>query len=265
MPINEHGFLGQDMERMRLEIIARHQAYFDLAYDVNGFCQRSKFLLQVHTQDGQEVMAASLLIKMLSDFQAAIIVMERGLVLQGQELLRCALEALFLIQRVADDPSFMGTWAKTDEKDRIRMFEAVQADPGGLPAAITALALQEKIDQVRARIESEGIRKLRVADIMNEADVAWLSSLYMLWSLPVHSAPRAVQDYVEKGPPGTGISSLKWGPSEEDLDFTLAMGIVVMLAVWIPVAQVFGLEVQTDVDELDRRLQALIREGRTAQ
>src|SRR5213595_420867 len=39
---------------------------------------------------------------MLSDFQAAIIVLERGLVPQGQELLRCALEALFLIELVAE-------------------------------------------------------------------------------------------------------------------------------------------------------------------
>src|SRR5439155_10526928 len=65
-PINKRGFLGQDVERMRLEIVARYKAYFDLGYDVNGFCQRSKFLLQLHTRDGEEVMAASLLIKMLS-------------------------------------------------------------------------------------------------------------------------------------------------------------------------------------------------------
>src|SRR5213595_1001947 len=39
---------------------------------------------------------------MFPDFQAAIIVLERGLVLQGQALLRRALEALFLIKRVAE-------------------------------------------------------------------------------------------------------------------------------------------------------------------
>jgi hypothetical protein len=121
MPMDKRGFLGQDVERIRLEIIARHNPYFGLAYDVNGFCQRAKFLLQVHTKDGQEVMAASLLIKMLSDFQAAIIVLERGLVLQGQELLRCALEALFLIKWVADDATFVETWAKTDDP-RLRGF-----------------------------------------------------------------------------------------------------------------------------------------------
>ena len=258
MPINERGFLGQDVECIRVEIVSRHKPYFDLAYDVNGFCQRTKFLLQVHTQDGQEVIAASLLIKMLSDFQAAIIVLERGLVLQGEELLRCALEALFLVQRVADDPSFMATWAKTDEKDRLRMFEAVQADLARLPPAVSASALQEKIDQVRALIETDKIRKLRVADIMNDADVAWLPSLYMLWSLPVHSAPRAVEGYVQEGPPGTGISALKWGPSEDDLDFTLAMGIVVMLATWKPLAKVFSFDVENQVDDLDHRLQAIL-------
>src|SRR5438128_5057998 len=58
--------------------------------------------LEVHRTDGEEVMGAWLLIKMLSDFQAAIIVLERGLVLQGQELPHCAVEALFLIKRAAE-------------------------------------------------------------------------------------------------------------------------------------------------------------------
>ena len=31
-PINKRGFLGQDVERMRLEIVARYKAYFDVAH-----------------------------------------------------------------------------------------------------------------------------------------------------------------------------------------------------------------------------------------
>jgi hypothetical protein len=257
MPINDHGFLGQDVERMRLDIIARHKPFFDFAHDVNSFCQRSKFLLNVHTKIGQEVMAASMLAKMLCDYQAAITVLERGLVLQGQELLRCALEALFHIQRVAEDPSFIKTWAYTDERDRLRLFEAVQAGTGPLPARIDPSALQERIDEARSRVVEAGVKKLRVSEIRADEDTGG-QSLYMLWSLPVHAAPRAVEAYVENGPPGTGISGIKWGPSEDDLDFTLAMGASVMLAVWQPLMKLFKIDVRAEIEQCHERLQAII-------
>lgn len=259
MSMNDHGFLGQDIEQTRLDIIAKHKPYFEFARDVNSFCQRSKFLLQIHTKDGQEVVAASMFVKMLCDYQAAIIVLERGLALQGQELLRCALEALFHIQRVAEDPSFMGTWAKTDDKDRLRLFEAVQAGTGPLRARIDAGALQKKIGEARARVARAGPKKLRVADLISEPDAGG-RSLYMLWSLPLHAAPRAVQDYVENGPPGTGISALKWGPSEDELDFTLAMGASVMLAAWEPLSKLFKIDVRAEIEQFHERLKALIGE-----
>ena len=39
---DQRATLGQIVERLRLEIIVRHKAAFDLAYDVSTFCQQSK-------------------------------------------------------------------------------------------------------------------------------------------------------------------------------------------------------------------------------
>src|SRR5439155_7674722 len=108
--------------------------------------QRSKVPL-VHTRDGQEVMAASLLIKVLSDLQTAIIVLERGLVLHGQELLRCGLKALFLIERVAEllladagrhaGIAHYGFAARLEFRKAARSprTPAVRSDRRGLPSA----------------------------------------------------------------------------------------------------------------------------------
>jgi hypothetical protein len=253
---NDHGFLGRDIERWRSANMTRYSSFFDLAYEVNAFCQRSKFLLKVHSKDGQEVVAVSLLLKMIADFQAAVIVLERGLPLQGQELLRCALEALIILQRVAADPDFASTWAKSDDIDRQRAFEAVQAASVGLPPGVGPAELQAKIDEVRARIEERGAKRLRITRLMNGPE--WQSGLYAHWSLPVHSAPRAVQKYVEWGAPGGGLAGLCWGPSEDDVDFTLGTGIAVMLAAWAPIAGLFEIDLQDDVDALDRKLKALV-------
>ena len=253
MSLNDHGFLGQDVERIRLGIVARHKVYFDLAYKVNDFCQQTKFRLPIHSKDGPEVVAASLLLKMLCDFQAAIIVLERGLVLQGQELLRCALEAFFFVRQVANEPEFAATWAKSDEIDRKRAFEAVKAGGAGLPPGVGAEELEAKL---KARIEADTIKRLWLTDIKTETD--WQSGLYAHWSLAVHSAPRSAEVYLDKGPPGSGIKGLKWGPSEEDLDFTLGMGVGIILAAWEPISRIYRIEVRAEVDALDAKLRALL-------
>src|SRR5260221_11469500 len=87
MDFNERGFLGEAIEEWRKRLILAHQAHFAFAHDVHEFCQRAKFELKVHNRDGQQIVAASLFFKMLSDYQGALILLERGMVVQGQALL----------------------------------------------------------------------------------------------------------------------------------------------------------------------------------
>src|SRR2546425_9365109 len=61
---------------------------------------------------------------------------ERGLVLHGQELLRCGLKALFLIERVAELPHY-GIAARLEFRKAARSprTPAVRSDRRGLPSA----------------------------------------------------------------------------------------------------------------------------------
>jgi hypothetical protein len=258
MDFNHHGFLGQEIETWRIKVIARHQAHFDFAYDVNDFCQRAKYGLNIHNKDGQEIIVASLFLKMLSDYQGAIILLERGLIAQGEEVLRCALEAFFLIKRAIEDDGFPVVWAKSDDLDRLRMLRSVGVGEGGLPPSIDAAQLEAKMSEVQRDIEQSHAKRIKITDIMQETEAQWLPSLYMIWSFPVHSTPRAVEKYVQSATPGEGIRGFNSAPSERGLNFALAWGAAVMLAVWAPLSKLFDLNVASEVDTFEARFRELL-------
>jgi len=258
MDFNDRGFLGQAIVDWRNAVVARaHKPFFKFAYDVNDFCQRAKYSLNIHNQDGQAIIVASLFLKMLFDYQGAILLLERGMVAQGEALLRCALEAYLLIKRAVDDEEFAVAWAHSDHRDRLRMLQSVGIGEGGLPPIADAAELQAKIAEVEKQIEDTKAKPILVRDILKNPGAEWLPSLYMFWSFSVHSVPRAVQQYVEGGSQGMGVKGFKSGPSEDGLDAALAWGAIVMLEVWTPLSKLFGVTVQSEVDAFEARFREL--------
>ena len=192
------------------------------------------------------------------DYQGALIVLERGLIAQGEALLRCGLEALFLIKRAVDDYDFALAWAHSDHRDRLRMLEQVGVGEGGLPPVIGDPAeLQAKIAEVQQEIQRTKAKRVRVGDIMKKQAAEWLAKLYMIWSFPVHSVPRTVQHNIEAGAPGGGIRGFKSPPSDKGLDFALAWGAIVMVAVWGPLTKLFGVDVAKEVEAFETRFRDL--------
>jgi hypothetical protein len=258
MDFNDRGFLGEEIEKWRTEVIARHRTHFDFAHDVNDFCQRAKCGLNIHNRDGQEIIVASLFLKMLADYQGAIIVLERGLVAQGEALLRCTLEAYFLLKRAVEDDGFATRWAKSDDLDRLRMLQSVGAGEGGLPLTVDPVVLEVKMAELRRQIQTNEAKRIKVKDVVHETEAHWLPCLYTIWSFSVHSAPRAVEKYVQSGAPGEGMREFNSAPSEDGLDFTLAWGAIVMVAVWTPLSKLFRLDVSSEVDAFEARFGDLI-------
>ena len=111
MSLDDQGFLSPEIEKYREEIRAKNQPSFKLVEDLNGFCQQTKYRLEIHNRDGQQLFAGCLLVKLLNDVQAAVILFEKGLVSQGCSMLRVALESLIVLGKICESYEFvhMGT------------------------------------------------------------------------------------------------------------------------------------------------------------
>jgi len=117
MPIDLHGFLGTDIENIRERIKEQYKPLIDLCYDLNTFSQQTKFVLRPNRHDGQRITATALLVKVLNDCQSVVLLVEHGLPLQAQTVLRSALEAFFNLALICKDPSFAQEYANRDLHD----------------------------------------------------------------------------------------------------------------------------------------------------
>src|SRR5262245_31847772 len=101
MSIDDQGFLSEtDIMQYRDQIRQRYTRYFDFIHRVNTFCQQAKFRLNGTSTNSQNRLAARLLVKLLTDTQGAVLLVERGLASQARTLLRAACETCIILARV---------------------------------------------------------------------------------------------------------------------------------------------------------------------
>lgn len=84
MSLDEDGLLSDYLHQYSAPIRQRHDALFDLLQRINRYCHACKYRIQVYNRDAREIAAVVLLIKLISDVQAAIFLLQYALVVQGR-------------------------------------------------------------------------------------------------------------------------------------------------------------------------------------
>lgn len=69
MSFDFSGFLGKQIMGISREIENKNQDIFNLCYELNDLAQEAKYKFAIHTENGQEVVGASLFVKILQGFR----------------------------------------------------------------------------------------------------------------------------------------------------------------------------------------------------
>ncbi|HHY70238.1 MAG TPA: hypothetical protein GX519_00930 [Thermoanaerobacterales bacterium] len=70
------------------DIENKNQDIFNLCYELNDLAQETKYKFAIHTENGQEIVGASLFVKILQEFQATVLLFRMGLGVEGKVLTR---------------------------------------------------------------------------------------------------------------------------------------------------------------------------------
>lgn len=255
-PINEEGFLSDHIEEYRRHICQKHEPQRALLYEVNRFCQRVKFDVHVHNLDGQEIFSAALFIKILSDVQAAVLLLERGLSSQACSLLRVALEALIVLGKLAKSYDFVEAFIRYGEQQRLKLVRAIRQNPA------------RSLDNIRPEITEEVVREIEqiVGDIPRRNLDEWACELglshfydaqYRIYSGDIHSHPRALERYLETDTTGE-YAVINWGPAiEEDLGTEFLESARILLVSLSFIKNVFELDIAADIERLSAKFSGL--------
>lgn len=222
MSINDSGFLGPQIESISSDILKKHQAAFDLCFETNRVAQKLKYSFSSPFDDLQRVMATCLFARVLNGFQATVISSKYGLSVEARIIVRTILEAFFYLEQVCKDETFADKFATDSEARRLSHINYILRERPDLLSPQIKQALEKQKAELLARGISSA-SKLNLPKIMGRMYAAYRSL-----SDKVHPTAWSVQQYIQ-ATEDPSRSLVEWGPSNDELEQTLALGCHILI------------------------------------
>ena len=196
----EEGFLAEPFEHVRIQVREKYAAWRDLLRRVNRLAVKNQHEVVIHTDDNVERYAAVLFARTLSTTQASTLLLDVGLVPQARVLLRSALETLFALTAIANDPGVVDKLIEghTAEQRRVARSMRLWQHPE-LKRIADAEAASGRL---RFFVDSPATG-LSTFDLAQKAGLEdWYRTVYMVFSWPVHGAAVDLNRHVVIGEDG---------------------------------------------------------------
>lgn len=261
MPVDQNGFLGTEILHWIKKHRNENQAWFDLCLDLNRLCHTIFPTFQIDNNNGQEVICATLFIRALGFYQAAIILAERGLINEAKVILRSLFDVTFAHCAVAKSEDVMREYVNDDIHRRIHISKKIKDNPITFKRILTD-DVKKQIDSLLAELH-EAKAKLKPKEITSRylADKADLldfyDTAYVYFSSTVHSGVRDLEQYLSLDEKGN-IKELMWGPSVTGLESLLLTAFESMLLAVKSAANLFSLSVR-ELEALEERYRELAK------
>ena len=262
MTIDRHGFLSDELSSWRELIRQKHAKYFALVERVNAFCQETKYNLSVHSKDGQQVLAAGLMLKILNDAQAAVLLIERGLISQARSLLRVAAEGVINLANMTESEDFYRSFIMAAEKARLSLLRAIQDRPEPHFDDARKHITPELVKDLANQIKEANVSHAKIKQLAENVNLSHLYVMpYKLFSPHVHSGPLALEKYIKTGQDGE-LEEFVWGPdAESDPKAELLEVCRIMVMAIGYINRLFDLKIETQLSTFKTEVEALGKEA----
>ena len=257
MSFEENGFIGSSIQSWINKIHEDHAALFNVAVETNKLCQGSLSDINAHNEDPQELVIASLYIRILSNYQSIYIHCERGMMPEARIILRTMYEAIFILGAVVKDSKLALTYIKEHDKRRhefIQKLKKLQEKPDNYDhAKLLELenALQEEIRQIEKFKTEDWAKRAGLYDVYLGA--------YTVLSGTVHVKISDLEQYTIEDEKGD-IRDFKYGPDDTGIDITFSSAIEFMLLAGRITLTFFEVDKSRQFDDLLSKLHQLIKQ-----
>jgi hypothetical protein len=217
MPLFEHGYLGEEAEQTRQEILQKYAELFALLRETNDVCHHYIRTVKCDYQSTPAFPAITYFMRGLTTFQSLIILLERGCIEDVLALSRTLLQACFRLAAIAADPSVINRIvASAIEEDRKRLSR-FKSGLLKMPPGASQVDLDAKIADKTAAIQRLG------GSMINDKELAEIGgrlgdyyTAYSVQSDAAHTSPTDLQSFVKRDEKDTLIG-FNYGPHDRDL------------------------------------------------
>jgi hypothetical protein len=238
------GFLSDQVSDLTDEINRQYPGLWSLACEVNEFANQLQYSLSIHTGVPSELMGAPLYLRVLTNYQALLLLCKRGMLDQAYATLRVLVETLFYLAAISSEGGFALEYLKYEEHQRrdilskLRRYKESQdaTDPEIETAA-------NKIKEIENTIIEESIKKFSYENVAHRAGLHdWYDTVYAHTSSYVHTSARSLESYVVLKEGSNEMRELKNEPVIDRIHLPLSAGIDAMLLAVSSVCSIFGMD-----------------------
>jgi hypothetical protein len=240
---SEVGFLSPELSRVCSGHRLKYAAWFDLSDQINRSCQSIVSNLTVGPDEilGTHLFSVLFLLRSLSNFQGAIIMAERGMVVEARTLIRCCYENLFCVSVLRNegdkflDEMQKGEIASVKSKARWILSEPSRLEFSGEGAA-------ERLKQHVEKLDKEW-GKLSLLEWKSLAERGGVGDAYLYYKVlsgdSAHPSISAIDRYVRRNANGT-FSGYTWGVDSDGIPEALNFGCNAMIMIGLAVSEMLG-------------------------
>lgn len=221
---------------------------------LNEQCVATQYKLSVRTDEARDILAAAFFMRTIASSQAAVILLEHGLLSQAKTVLRSSLESLFALAAIEEKPELAFPLAQSQEAnkrslaDKMLMWEGVELRS----SRDIHISEEELLD-----FKSSTAREFNTWQLAEAAGMTdWYRSLYVLLSQPAHATVSDMTAHLVTDEEGN-ISELKNEPEVEGQTATWAFIMEIQLRAAKAVTAMFSVNT-VDIPTHENALRSLV-------
>jgi hypothetical protein len=159
---DDDGFLTERHSLLEANIRTASESLFARAHQINRDCHQLLFSAAPHDHDGRELLVVVAYIRALEHYQAAVVLLDRGLIAPAKVGIRATLEAVFTARAIARHDEALKAFITDDLLQRRKLIYKVQQYPHPHFEELRRAALaSDLLKRVDAEITDTGAKPLK--------------------------------------------------------------------------------------------------------
>ena len=255
--ISTDGFISSESENVKSRTIAHYDDAFKFYRHLNRYGMSLLHKTKLDWDDHYRITINILILRIVENFQAIYLLLERGMVVPSKVITRANLETLFILVALEKDPNLLQCYKDQHEEAQRRFLKGAQNFKGDHSKASAKRTKMEKlyIEKVRD-LNGKKLNILKPKQWAIAADLLDFYNLYYsVYSNAIHSNPSSLDDHVESTPEQRDIC---FGPSEKGLFDLMECNFRVFINSFHATALVNNMDISKDIEEFSIEIATLI-------
>ncbi|WP_243316895.1 DUF5677 domain-containing protein [Geothrix paludis] len=251
----EQGFLADEFSFFTDVVNVKHGELISICMELNKRAQAFQYSLAIHNEHPSEIICSILFSRVLTTYQGALLLSQKGMKHQIQMLIRCILEPLFPLIAISKELNFVNIFVLSEEHERLKGINKIIRYKERNNDRDDLQELKNLADSIKQHILTEKIVSVSAYECAQKAGLQdYYDTLYSFMSITLHASPRSLEEALEMDPEKVSIKEIKNEPDLEMFDAHLTTLADCLLKAVLATAVIFGVDepkfVQETIDQL---------------